>query len=154
MPVNIASLEHYLDRVRPSLLCTAAARELLARIDGSGVFRRVADLSGPREVEEEINARRVLLVERDYSVRSPVVRAMTLGEADYHLCKPWMLEQDLYRGVSEFLADWARDQDAAFAGWAKALALPTVQGLVIGRSLLYPPGDDVAGAVDAAVGLR
>ena len=25
-----------------------------------------------------------------------------------------MLEQDLYRGVSEFLADWARDQDAAF----------------------------------------
>ncbi|HEX7269909.1 MAG TPA: hypothetical protein VF256_21145, partial [Streptosporangiaceae bacterium] len=59
-------------------------------------------------------ARRVLLVERDYSVRSPVVRAMTLGEADYHLCKPWMLEQDLYRGVSEFLADWARDQDAAF----------------------------------------
>ena len=46
-----------------------------------------------------------------------------------------------------------QDQDAAFAGWAKALALPTVQGLVIGRSLLYPPGDDVAGAVDAAVGL-
>jgi thioredoxin reductase (NADPH) len=25
-----------------------------------------------------------------------------------------MLEQDLYRGVSEFLADWARDQDSAF----------------------------------------
>ena len=46
-----------------------------------------------------------------------------------------------------------QDQDAAFAGWAKALALPTVQGLVIGRSLLYPPGDDVGGAVDAAVGL-
>jgi hypothetical protein len=45
------------------------------------------------------------------------------------------------------------DQDAAFAGWSKALALPTVQGLVIGRSLLYPPGDDVAAAVDAAVGL-
>ena len=47
----------------------------------------------------------------------------------------------------------ADDQDAAFASWRKALALPTVQGLVIGRSLLYPPGDDVAGAVDAAVGL-
>ena len=37
--------------------------------------------------------------------------------------------------------------------WQKALALPTVQGLVIGRSLLYPPGDDVATAVDTAVGL-
>ncbi|OZM84141.1 aldolase [Pseudonocardia sp. MH-G8] len=47
----------------------------------------------------------------------------------------------------------ARDQDATFASWSKALALPTVQGLVIGRSLLYPPGDDVAAAVDAAVGL-
>jgi uncharacterized protein len=45
------------------------------------------------------------------------------------------------------------DQDAAFASWGKALALPTVQGLVIGRSLLYPPGGDVAGAVDTAVGL-
>ncbi|NMH96946.1 Cgl0159 family (beta/alpha)8-fold protein [Pseudonocardia acidicola] len=45
------------------------------------------------------------------------------------------------------------DQDAAFASWAKALTLPTVQGLVIGRSLLYPPGDDVAAAVDAAVSL-
>ena len=35
----------------------------------------------------------------------------------------------------------------------KALALPTVHGLVVGRSLLYPPDDDVAAAVDAAVGL-
>jgi hypothetical protein len=31
--------------------------------------------------------------------------------------------------------------------------LPTVKGLVIGRSLLYPPNGDVAGAVDAAVSL-
>jgi hypothetical protein len=44
-------------------------------------------------------------------------------------------------------------QDAAFESWRKALKLPTVQGLVIGRSLLYPPGDDVASAVDTAVGL-
>jgi uncharacterized protein len=35
--------------------------------------------------------------------------------------------------------------------WRRALALPTVKGLVAGRNLLYPPGDDVAGAVDAAV---
>ena len=42
------------------------------------------------------------------------------------------------------------DQDTALAGWRKALALPTVKGLVVGRSLLYPAGDDVAAAVDAA----
>ena len=59
-------------------------------------------------------AKRVLLVERDYSVRSPVVQAMTLGQADYHLTKPWMLEQDLYREISEFLAEWAKDQEAGF----------------------------------------
>jgi hypothetical protein len=47
----------------------------------------------------------------------------------------------------------AADQEAAFVSWSKALALPTVVGLVIGRSLLYPPGDDVATAVDTAVGL-
>jgi len=45
------------------------------------------------------------------------------------------------------------EPEAAYAQWSKALALPTVQGLVIGRSLLYPPGGDVAGAVDRAVGL-
>jgi DhnA family fructose-bisphosphate aldolase class Ia len=45
------------------------------------------------------------------------------------------------------------DQDAAFEGWRKALSLPTVRGLVVGRSLLYPPDDDVAAAVDAAVAL-
>jgi hypothetical protein len=45
------------------------------------------------------------------------------------------------------------DTDAAYAQWGKALALPTVRGLVIGRSLLYPPGGDVAAAVDRAVSL-
>jgi thioredoxin reductase (NADPH) len=59
-------------------------------------------------------AKRVLLVDRDYSVRSPVVEAMTLGEADYHLAKPWLLEQVLYREVSGFLADWAKDHQSGF----------------------------------------
>jgi uncharacterized protein len=43
--------------------------------------------------------------------------------------------------------------DAAFASWQKALRLPTVKGIIAGRSLLYPSDDDVAGAVDTAVGL-
>jgi hypothetical protein len=45
----------------------------------------------------------------------------------------------------------AADQDAMLDSWRRALALPTVKGLVVGRSLLYPPDDDVAAAVDAAV---
>lgn len=43
--------------------------------------------------------------------------------------------------------------EETYASWAKALALPTVRGLVVGRSLLYPPDDDVAAAVDTAVSL-
>jgi DhnA family fructose-bisphosphate aldolase class Ia len=45
------------------------------------------------------------------------------------------------------------DQGAAFESWRKALQIPSVHGLVIGRSLLYPPDDDVAAAVEVAVGL-
>ncbi|GGJ89029.1 hypothetical protein GCM10011583_20580 [Streptomyces camponoticapitis] len=45
------------------------------------------------------------------------------------------------------------DQEGAYEKWRKALRLPTVQGLVVGRSLLYPVDGDVAAAVDTAVGL-
>lgn len=41
--------------------------------------------------------------------------------------------------------------DEMFARWQQALTLPNVLGLVVGRNLLYPPGDDVAAAVDIAV---
>ena len=40
-----------------------------------------------------------------------------------------------------------------FASWKHALSLPTVHGLVVGRSLLYPVAGDVASSVDTAVGL-
>jgi Cgl0159-like len=45
------------------------------------------------------------------------------------------------------------DLDEVLARWQAALRLPNVHGLVAGRALLYPPGDDVAAAVDAAVSL-
>jgi hypothetical protein len=34
------------------------------------------------------------------------------------------------------------DQDATFASWSEALALPNVFGFVVGRSLLFPPDDE------------
>lgn len=51
------------------------------------------------------------------------------------------------------VGDSADGQAAAYEKWRSALQLPTVQGLVVGRSLLYPVDGDVAGAVDTAVGL-
>lgn len=46
--------------------------------------------------------------------------------------------------------DVSEDTDAVLSGWESSLAYPNVHGLVVGRSLLFPPGDDVAAAVDAA----
>ncbi len=47
----------------------------------------------------------------------------------------------------------SKDPDGTLEKWANALAQPNVRGLVIGRSLLFPPDDDVAAAVDRAVEL-
>ncbi|MBD8062185.1 Cgl0159 family (beta/alpha)8-fold protein [Oceanitalea stevensii] len=47
----------------------------------------------------------------------------------------------------------SEDAEATAAGWAQALRLPGIEGLVIGRALLYPHDDDVEGAVDRAVAL-
>jgi hypothetical protein len=43
--------------------------------------------------------------------------------------------------------------DETYAQWQAALALPSVHGLVVGRTMLYPADDDVAKAVDTAVSL-
>jgi DhnA family fructose-bisphosphate aldolase class Ia len=43
--------------------------------------------------------------------------------------------------------------DETYAAWQAALALPSVRGLVLGRTMLYPADDDVAKAVDTAVSL-
>lgn len=40
--------------------------------------------------------------------------------------------------------------DEVYERWRKALTLPGVRGLVVGRALLYPDDDDVASAVDLA----
>lgn len=45
------------------------------------------------------------------------------------------------------------DQDAQLATWSKALANPVVRGMIVGRSLLFPPTGSVEEAVDATVGL-
>jgi hypothetical protein len=45
------------------------------------------------------------------------------------------------------------DPSAVYDSWGNALELPGVAGLVVGRTLLYPSGRDVASAVDTAAAL-
>ena len=93
-----------------------------------------------------------------------MIRAMTvaagLGRTSAHTWLKVPIVEDMERAMAATTlpalilgGEVSTDPEAAFASWSKALALPTVQGLVIGRSLLYPPNDDVAAAVDAAVSL-
>lgn len=42
------------------------------------------------------------------------------------------------------------DHAAQVASWGRTLRLPNVRGLVVGRTVLYPPDGDVAGVIDAA----
>ncbi len=60
-------------------------------------------------------AKRILLVERDYTAANPTVSAMMLGQIDYHLVKPWHPDHGLYPAVSEFLASWEGSKTERFA---------------------------------------
>ncbi len=42
------------------------------------------------------------------------------------------------------------DPEADFLAWEKAMEVPNVRGLVVGRALLFPPNGDVATAIDRA----
>ena len=91
----------------------AALTGLRARSEEVAVLiadHRMPEMSGidflTRAHELHPMAKRVLLDERNYTPANPVVRAMTLGQIDYHLAKPWLADE-LYSAVSEFLAEWA-----------------------------------------------
>jgi DhnA family fructose-bisphosphate aldolase class Ia len=49
--------------------------------------------------------------------------------------------------------DAAKDPDDTFLRWERALRLPGVLGLTVGRTLLYPSDGDVEGAIDRAAAL-
>ncbi|GAA3343731.1 hypothetical protein GCM10020358_44100 [Amorphoplanes nipponensis] len=128
--------------------------------------RAVGDLAGHglmAMVEPFISHRVDGRVRNELSAES-MIRAMTvaagLGTTSAYtwLKVPVVAEMERVMAATTLPAlilggEVAEDAEAAYAQWGKALAQPTVQGLVIGRSLLYPPGGDVAGAVDRAVSL-
>jgi thioredoxin reductase (NADPH) len=80
-------------------------------------------------------AKRILLVERDYTAANPIVAAMMLGQIDYHLAKPWFPDQGLYVAVSEFLANWSRLESTEFAMFRIAATKNSTRGHEI-RDLL------------------
>ncbi len=45
------------------------------------------------------------------------------------------------------------DQETAYRQWEGALACPSAQGFVLGRTMLFPPDDDVDAVLDTVIGL-
>jgi DhnA family fructose-bisphosphate aldolase class Ia len=125
----------------------------------------VSDLAGHRlmaMVEPFISHRVDGRIRNELTVEA-MTRAMTvaagLGNTSAYTWLKVPIVEEMERAMAAttlpavILGGEVSDPDKAFASWSKALALPTGVGLVIGRSLLFPPNDDVAGAVDAAVSL-
>jgi uncharacterized protein len=128
--------------------------------------RAVSDLAGHRlmAMVEPFISHRVDGRIRNELTAEAMIRAMTvsagLGTTSAHtwLKVPIVDEMERVMAATTLPAlilggEVTTDPDVAYVQWSKALALPTVQGLVIGRTLLFPPGGDVATAVDRAVGL-
>jgi thioredoxin reductase (NADPH) len=81
------------------------ADERLTEIPAVELLARTRDLHP--------GAKRILLIERgDWSAAHPAVRAMAIGQIDYHLYAQWRpVERILYPAISEFLAAWDKSRE-------------------------------------------
>ncbi len=130
----------------------------------------VSDLSarGLMAMVEPFFSRRVAGALRNDLSTEAVVRSVSvaaaLGSSSAHTWLKLPVVTDGIDGMARVLAastlpavllggEVPDDPAATFAAWGRILQLPTAMGLVIGRALLYPADDDVAGAVDRAVSL-
>jgi len=95
---------------------------------------------------------------------APVIRSCTvaagLGSTSAHTWLKLPVVEDMEQVLAATTlpvlllgGEVSADQHQQLAAWRKALGSPSVRGMVVGRSLLFPPDGDVAGAVDATVGL-
>ncbi|HEV2895776.1 MAG TPA: FAD-dependent oxidoreductase [Actinomycetota bacterium] len=101
---TLATMERLATGPDPVALVIAARR--MQDQDGLALLLRAHELLP--------SAKRVLLEHRgEWTSGEPVVRAMTLGQVDYVLFRPWLpIEQYLYLPVSEFLAAWEKSRAA------------------------------------------
>lgn len=143
------------DRSAPTLAACAAA------VGGLADERLIA------MVEPFISARRDGRVQNDLSVQAATTAVAVASGLGTTSAYTWLKVPVIGDGGEEMArvlaattlptlllgGEVTADQDATYGRWQRALRLPTVRGLVVGRSLLYPPDGDVVRAVDTAAGL-
>ena len=107
-------------------------------------------------LSERREGRVVNLLDPDSTIRSIHI-ASGLGGSSAHTWLKLPVVDELERVMDTTTlptlllgGDPQGDPRDTYASWGRALTLPPVRGLVVGRALLYPPDGDVAAAVDIA----
>jgi hypothetical protein len=110
-------------------------------------------------LSERREGRLVNLLDPDSTIKSVHIAA-GLGASSAHTWLKLPVVDELERVMDATTlptlllgGDPQGDPQDTYALWGRALELPAVRGLVVGRALLYPPGGDVAAAVDIAAEL-
>jgi hypothetical protein len=145
-------------RIDPDDPATAATVEACARAVSELAQRRLVAMVEPfMATRADGRVKSVLTTEA--AVRASLIAA-GLGTTSAYTWLKVPVVEDMERVIGATTlptvllgGEVSDDQDATFASWERALRVPGAVGLVVGRSLLYPPNDDVGAAVDAAVAL-
>ncbi len=131
-----------------------ASAQAITELAGHGLMAMVEPF-----LSEWREGRVVNLLDPDSTIRSIHIAA-GLGATSAHTWLKLPVVDDLARVMDATTlptlllgGDPTGEPEEAFAAWARALDLPPVRGLVVGRALLYPPDGDVAAAVDIAAQL-
>jgi hypothetical protein len=145
-------------RIDPDDLTTAATLQACGDAVSSLADHRLVAMIEPFMVRREQD-RRVNDLCPDAVIRSLAI-ASGLGSTSAYSWLKIPVVDEMERVAEAFTlpalllgGDTGDRPDEMFDRWRHALALPGVRGLVVGRNVLYPPDEDVAGAVDIAVGL-
>ncbi|MFC0531981.1 Cgl0159 family (beta/alpha)8-fold protein [Phytohabitans kaempferiae] len=146
-------------RIDPSDRASADTLEASSRAVSGLAARGLMAMVEPFWVRRDSSGKPVNDLSPDAMIRTISI-AQGLGTTSAHtwLKVPVVAEMERVMEASTLPAlllggDPTQAPEETYAAWQKALQLPTVLGLVVGRTLLYPPGDDVAAAVDTAVSL-
>jgi hypothetical protein len=137
---------------------TAATLEASARavseLAERGLMAMVEPFVSTREGGRVVNQ-----LDPDSTIKSIHI-AQGLGASSAHTWLKLPVVDDLARVMDATTlptlllgGDPTGDPQDTYASWGRALELPAVRGLVVGRALLFPPGGDVAAAVDIAAEL-